>query len=125
MNKTHGKTDELAAVDAVSQTKAIGQVAIGLGAAGTQVDASTLHATGLEAIGTHHGDVMQWYRLGIEHGMKGGVISGQLKVLKVIGDTANAMEKNHPDEVDPVIVAVLRTIVTTVMATLQPTGPRT
>ena len=98
MNKTHGKIDELQAVDAVTQTKAIG----------------------LARIGRHDDDWQRWYQLGIEHGLKGGNLAGKIEILKTIGELANEMEREYPKQAD-----IIRIVARQLLTTLQPTGPRT
>lgn len=98
MNKTHGKTDELAAVDAVSQQRAIG----------------------LARVGTHEDDRRAEYDRGLAHGYQGGFIAGKIEILKTIGELANEMEKDNPLG-SMIMLIVARQL----LATLKPTGPQT
>jgi hypothetical protein len=98
MNKTHGKIDELAAVDAVSQQRAVG----------------------LGRVGRHDDDWLRWYQLGIEHGLKGGALAGKIVILKTIGELAAEMEREYPAQAD-----TLRIVARQLYAALKPTGPRT
>lgn len=98
MNKTHGKIDELAAVDAVSQQRAIG----------------------LARVGTREDDRRAEYDRGLAHGYQGGVIAGKIEILKTIGELANEMHVEYPALADTLLIVARQ-----LLAALKPTGPRT
>lgn len=85
IDKTYGKIDELAAVDTVSQQRAIGTLA----------DDRTIR-----------------YERGIEHGRKGGFVAGQLAVLKTMGELANELQASFPSQADSLRIVARQILAT-------------